>query len=65
MQRPIRGAQRRIEARIGQLLGPAKHGGDRQVVHDQLALIRGKHTRHDFRLLARALDGDCYLTLED
>jgi hypothetical protein len=28
LQRPMLGAQRRIEARIGQLLGPAEDGGD-------------------------------------
>jgi hypothetical protein len=66
MQRPIRGAQRRIEARIGQLLGPAARGNpdfgrDRNCVPTSVS----KDDRVDFRLLARALDGECYLTLED
>ncbi len=54
------GAQRRIEARIGQLFGKPEKGG------------RGKTSRHDerfndsqrnfFRLLARALANECELT---
>ena len=72
MQRPIRGAQRRIEARIGQLLGMAKWGGDRksyQVDHDRLdALtdwVQGANDRRDFRYLARALGGECEITADE
>ena len=50
LQGPMLGAQRRIEARIGELLGEAKVGKSNphhdEISHDQ--------TRSDFRLLARA-----------
>lgn len=50
---PMLGAQRRIEARIGELLGEAKPGQSNphhdEVSHDQ--------TRADFRILAHALNG--------
>jgi hypothetical protein len=69
MQGPMRGAQRRIEARIGQLLGPAINGGDRRSHHahrdDTDRAILHAQDKEDFRLLARALEGDCYLTLEE
>ena len=41
---------RRLEIRIGQLLGPAEHGGDRtkQVQRDELA----PQQRHEFRQMA-------------
>jgi hypothetical protein len=64
LTRPPLGAQRRIEARIGQLLGKAEWGGDRK--SDQV--LRGgldpvpKNSRSDYRLLARALGGECDLT---
>lgn len=49
LQRPMLGAQRRVEARIGELLGEARVGVPNphhdEVSHDQ--------TRADFRLLAR------------
>lgn len=49
LQRPMLGAQRRIEARIGQLLGEPKKG----IRHDgQL----GRHERQDFRILAKAFE---------
>jgi N6-adenosine-specific RNA methylase IME4 len=52
MQRPLLGAQRRVEAEIGKLLGPAMVGQSNphhdEVSHDQ--------DRADFRLLARAID---------
>lgn len=52
MQRPMLGAQRRVEARIGQLLGEPKPGKPNphhdEVSHDQ--------TRSDFRLLARGFE---------
>lgn len=55
---------RHLEARIGQLIGDAMHGGDRtgeQVVHDQLE----KRERFDFRILARALNGTCELSKDE
>ena len=49
------GAQRRVEARIGQLLGAAENLGPATLVHDQ----RLAHDdRHDFRILARGFDAD-------
>lgn len=57
LQGPMLGAQRRIEGRIGQLLGEPKPGKPNphhdEVSHDQ--------TRTDFRILAHALDGTCPL----
>jgi N6-adenosine-specific RNA methylase IME4 len=68
LQRPMLGAQRRIEARIGQLLGPAIIGGDRQSDqshHDETAShIPHSEDRAAFRLLARALAGACELTAD-
>jgi hypothetical protein len=52
-------AQRHIEARIGELAGPAKHGGDRrsdQAHHDELDLIPNDQTRADVRILAQAAE---------
>ena len=65
MQRPMLGAQRRIEARIGQLLGepaPGRRSDLQPLPHD------GKVDRHeadDFRLLGRALAGECGLTPDE
>jgi hypothetical protein len=50
------GALRRVEARIGQLLGPAHWGDDRQVHHDGLDLIHHREDRRAFRLFARAIE---------
>ena len=58
LQRPMLGAQRRIEGRIGQLLGEPRHG----VPTHAYELIERDGDRLDFRLLARALSGDCQLT---
>jgi hypothetical protein len=63
MREPMLGAERRIEARIGQLLGEPKHGGDRrsdgfQDHHDELEKIKHDQDRSDFRLLARAYEDD-------
>lgn len=62
LQRPILGAQRRIEARIGQILGEPSHAPG-SVTHAEH--LERRADRHDFRLLARALDGDCPLGLEE
>jgi hypothetical protein len=51
----VAAAMRRLEVRIGSVLGPAQHGGDRsgeQVVHDQL----DPRQRHDFRRMAQNRD---------
>ena len=63
LQRPMLGAQRRIEARIGQLLGEAKRGGkaDEQLDSVMAESIRSKDDRTDFRVLSHAFDG-CKLT---
>lgn len=50
----VAGAMRRLEVRIGTLLGPAHHGGDRrsdQVHRDELDPLTKAH-RHDFRQMA-------------
>ncbi len=67
LQRPMLGAQRRIEARIGQLLGVAKEGRPENSAHDRsnsVSLI-AEDSRADFRLLARALDGECELSPDE
>jgi N6-adenosine-specific RNA methylase IME4 len=71
LQRPALSAQRGVEARIGQLLGPAEHGGDRrsataqtdQPNHDEVDL--SDPVRSDFRVLAKALDGEVEVTPEE
>jgi len=50
---PMHGAQRRLEARIGQLLGDAQMGRPKSSVTTELL----KTERHEFRLMRRALDG--------
>jgi hypothetical protein len=54
-------AQRQIEARIGQLLGPAEMGrGDKlKYGHDRTLSLVAEDSRADFRLLGRALAGEC------
>jgi N6-adenosine-specific RNA methylase IME4 len=64
MQGPMLTTQRHMEGRIGQLLGPAKHGGDhmsKQPTHAEVALIGRDGDRSDFRLIALALAGECEL----
>ena len=60
MQSPMLGAQRRIEGRIGQLLGPAPGEGRKEM--GQHADRFHKQFRKEFRLLAPALAGKCELT---
>ena len=55
LQRPMLGAQRRVEARIGQLLGEPKRGKKLSAMTDNL----DKDERQDFRILAKALNGEC------
>ena len=57
LQRPMLGAQRRIEARIGQLCDSSEKGGRGKTVGHDLQFI-SKDDRVDFRILARALDGE-------
>lgn len=67
MHRPAMGAQRRLEARIGQLLGETANGRrhdlepSRVKEGDDVA----KNDRSDFRVLARALDGAADLTPDE
>jgi 16S rRNA G966 N2-methylase RsmD len=57
LQKPMLGAQRRIEARIGQMLGPAENHGPATFHHDGRFKLIPNHTdRHDFRILAKALE---------
>lgn len=54
LQGPMLGAQRRIEARIGELLGEAKRDHDRSRGATSVVTEVAKDDRADFRLLARA-----------
>jgi hypothetical protein len=66
LQRPMLGAQRHIEARIGQLLGPAVGGQPANFHRDGSSELIANHTdRMNFRLLGRALSGDCELTADE
>jgi N6-adenosine-specific RNA methylase IME4 len=64
LQRPMLGAQRRIEARIGQLLGKPLKGKENElsVMTDNFP---ERMERVDFRILARALAGECEPDLTD
>jgi len=53
LQRPMLGAQRRVEARIGQLLGDAKDTNGRPFSHDSKV---PRNDRGDFRILARGFN---------
>ncbi len=62
---PARGAQRRLEARIGQLR-PSEQGRrtDKLPNHDVEVEWHGKDMA-DFRVLARALNGSCELSKDE
>ena len=63
MQRPMMGASRRIEGRIGQLLGPAPGSGvDEETPHAEFIHFE---RRREFRLLSRALANECGLTADE
>jgi len=63
-QGPMLGIQRRIEARIGEILGPAVNRGPATLgAHPRLRELR-EDERADFRILARAYD-DVTLTDEE
>lgn len=64
LQGPMLGAQRRVEARIGQLLGEPERGGRGQTQTYAFDFPR-PNDRSDFRLLARALNGGLSLTEEE
>ena len=64
MQRPMMGASRRIEGRIGQLLGKPEKGG-RGKTHTHADEFERWGDRTDFRLLARALANECELTADE
>ena len=63
LQRPMLGAQRRIEARIGQLLGEPEKGGRGKTKTNTHAeeFISRDGDRSDFRILSHAYNG-CELT---
>ena len=57
LQRPMLGAQRRVEARVGQLLGEPEKGGRRKT-HTHADEFQRWGDRTDFRILGKALDND-------
>jgi N6-adenosine-specific RNA methylase IME4 len=59
LQGPMLGSQRRIEGRIGQLLGEAPGRGKSEM--SQRADLFHRQFREEFRILARALNGECLL----
>ncbi len=63
MQSPMMGAQRRIEARIGQLLGPEPGRGGKEISPHAGSFHRER--RKEFRLLAKAFNGECNLAEEE
>ena len=69
LQRPMLGAQRHIEARIGQLLGPGEQGRRADLLphrdEEVTSMIPNDQDRANFRLLARAIDGECELTADE
>ena len=69
LQRPMLGAQRHIEGRIGQLLGPGEQGKRADLLphrdEEVTSMIPNDQDRANFRLLARALDGECELTADE
>jgi N6-adenosine-specific RNA methylase IME4 len=69
LQRPALSAQRGVEARIGQLLGPAKatqgQRTDLSVTTEKLENTPSKDDRSDFRVLAKALDGEVEVAPEE
>jgi N6-adenosine-specific RNA methylase IME4 len=64
LQRPMLGAQRRVEGRIGQLLGEPKEGRPTAEYLGHDLSILAPDDRVDFRILARGFDG-CPLTEEE
>ena len=63
-QGPMQGAQRRIEARVGELLGEAVPGRHLSPNHGKGIATLADPIRADFRLLAHAYD-DAKLTAEE
>lgn len=56
LKAPMAGAMRRVEARIGQLLGDPDQTNGRPLPHN--VKVIDHHERHDFRILARCFDDD-------
>jgi hypothetical protein len=65
MQGLIRGAARRLEARIGQLLGRVTQGARTDLTFGHDRKLVSKDEREDFRILAYALDGECPLVADE
>lgn len=61
----IRGAVRRLEARIGQLLGPAEQGDRTDLTCSHACKLIPRADRISFRQLARALNGEVVLADDD
>ena len=60
-----RGAQRRCEGRIGQLLGEPTLDHDRRKGATSVVTEVAKDDRTDFRILAHAMTGECPLTFDE
>jgi hypothetical protein len=58
----MRGAQRRLEARIGQLLGPAVEGQPTNYCRHKGSSSIERHDRIAFRQFAQALNGEVFLS---
>jgi N6-adenosine-specific RNA methylase IME4 len=65
LQRPMLGAQRRIEARIGQLLGEVTPGARSELTLGRDLRLIQPDDRVDFRILAHALSDECRLTEDE
>jgi hypothetical protein len=65
LQRPMLGAQRRVEARIGQLMGEPKRGRPSWGNPTRAEDIRRDGDRSDFRVLANALSGNVVLSEDE
>lgn len=62
---PARGAQRRLEARIGPLLGEPEQGRRADLEPTSHKGQVAKNERMDFRILDRALNGNCELSKDE
>lgn len=65
LQGPMLSAQRRCEARIGQLLGEPAKGGRGKKLEGMISSLEQSADRADFRILAHALNGKCPLEFEE
>ena len=63
---PMMGAERRVEARIGQLLGEAQLGANQHLgLSHEITQIERPNDRSDFRVLANALSGTVQLDADE